>query len=95
MITTWLAPAYDVIYSHNPAGTWTSQHQMSLNGKRDHLSLDDLITVGESISLTRTEKVINEVVTAVQRWPEFASETGVNETAIKQVSGNHRLAMIA
>ena len=34
-----LSPAFDVTYSHNPAGKWTSQHQMTINGKRDFLSL--------------------------------------------------------
>ncbi len=27
-----LSPAYDVIYAHNPAGRWTNQHQMTING---------------------------------------------------------------
>lgn len=89
-----LSPAYDVVYSHNPAGKWTSQHQMSLNGKRDNFSLEDLITVGESISLTRTDKVINEVFAAVERWPEFAKQAGVNDKTIKDISANHRLDMI-
>jgi serine/threonine-protein kinase HipA len=89
-----LSPAYDLIYSHNPAGQWTNQHQMSLNGKRDNFSLEDLIAVAESISLTRTDKVINEVYTAVERWPEFAREAGVNGKTIQEISANHRLAMI-
>ena len=89
-----LSPAYDVIYSHNPAGQWTNQHQMSLNGKRDNFSLEDLIAVAESISLTRTDKVINEVFAAVERWPEFAREAGVNEKTIKDISANHRLGML-
>jgi serine/threonine-protein kinase HipA len=33
-----LSPAFDVNYAYNPAGPWTGQHQMSLNGKRDHSS---------------------------------------------------------
>ncbi|MCP4574761.1 MAG: HipA domain-containing protein, partial [Deltaproteobacteria bacterium] len=41
-----LSPAFDVIYSHNPAGKWTNQHQMSINGKRDHFTTADLILVG-------------------------------------------------
>ena len=40
-----LSPAYDVIYSHNPKGVWTNQHQMTLAGKRDHFSLPDLLEV--------------------------------------------------
>jgi serine/threonine-protein kinase HipA len=31
-----LSPAYDVTYSHNPAGRWTNKHQMIINGKREH-----------------------------------------------------------
>ncbi|NNK94401.1 MAG: type II toxin-antitoxin system HipA family toxin, partial [Desulfobacterales bacterium] len=89
-----LSPAYDVIYSHNPAGQWTNQHQMSLNGKRDNFSLEDLIAVAESISLNRTDKVINEVFAAVERWPEFARQAGVNEKTIKDISSNHRLGMV-
>ena len=89
-----LSPAYDVIYSHNPAGQWTNQHQMSLNGKRDNFSLDDLIAVADSISLTRTDKVINQVSAAVERWPEFARAAGVNEKAIQEISANHRLDMV-
>ncbi|UCB55463.1 MAG: type II toxin-antitoxin system HipA family toxin [Thiotrichales bacterium] len=89
-----LSPAYDVIYSHNPAGQWTNQHQMSLNGKRDHFSRSDLVAVGESISLTRTEQVINEVYAAVERWPEFARQAGVNDMAIQDIAANHRLDIV-
>ncbi len=34
-----LAPAHDVCWSYNPVGDWTSQHQMSINGKRDGFTL--------------------------------------------------------
>jgi len=33
-----LSPAYDVVYSHNPSGQWTNQHQMSAQGKRDEFT---------------------------------------------------------
>lgn len=29
-----LSPAFDMTYSYNPVGDWTSTHQMSMNGKR-------------------------------------------------------------
>jgi serine/threonine-protein kinase HipA len=89
-----LSPAYDVIYSHNPAGQWTNQHQMSLNAKRDHFSMNDLMAVAESISLTRTDRVINQVYAAVERWPEFAKTAGVNEKTIQDISASHRLGMV-
>jgi len=88
-----LSPAYDVIYSHNPAGKWTNQHQMSLNGKRDHFTKEDLIAVSDSIRLSKSDRVIEDVVSAVERWPEFAKTAGVNDKTIKQISNNHRLKL--
>lgn len=86
-----LSPAFDVIYSHNPAGKWTNMHQMSINGKRDHFMLEDLVGVGESISIRKPLHIIHEVVDAVKRWPEFARQAGVNEVHISEISKHHRL----
>lgn len=74
-----LSPAYDVVYSHNPAGKWTNQHQMSVNQKRDNFTREDLVYVGESISLSRPEEIINDVVSAVEKWSEYAKEAGLSK----------------
>ena len=86
-----LSPAYDVIYSHNPAGQWTNQHQVSVNGKRDNFTREELFTVGDAISLTKPERIFDEVQEAVERWPEFAKEAGVKDKSINEISKNHRL----
>jgi serine/threonine-protein kinase HipA len=88
-----LSPAYDVTYSHNPVGQWTNQHQMSVNGKRDNFALNDLIQIGESISLSKPEKIINEVVTAVNQWNGYAKDAGVQNKVILDVSQHHRINM--
>ena len=44
-----LGPAYDLCYSYMPGGQWANSHQMSLNGKRDDFTYDDLITVGKRV----------------------------------------------
>ena len=85
-----LSPAYDVTYSHNPAGIWTNQHQMSINGKRDHFSIDDLIVVGKNISLPKPIQIIKEVKEAVQNWPRFASKAGLNKEISDEIGRNHR-----
>lgn len=85
-----LSPAYDVTYSHNPAGKWTNQHQMSVNGKRDHFSKQELIAVGESISISRPEDILNEVIAAVEKWPEYAKDAGVKKKLILEISQQHR-----
>jgi len=86
-----LSPAYDVIYAHNPAGKWTNQHQMSVNGKRDNFTWQDLMTVADAISLNKPEELINEVINEVQQWPEFAKAAGIKPTVSEEIGRNHRL----
>ncbi|MEW6427340.1 MAG: type II toxin-antitoxin system HipA family toxin [Thermodesulfobacteriota bacterium] len=86
-----LSPAFDLTYSHNPAGKWTNQHQMSINGKRDHFEPADLIAVGEGISLSRPEDIIREVGDAIRRWPEFAEQAGMPPAKTAEIAGFHRL----
>lgn len=88
-----LSPAFDVTYSHNPAGAWTSQHQMSINGKRDGFSRQDLIAIGKSISLPSAEKVIDEVRQAVTQWPYYAKQAGVRKKLVDNIAAKHRLQM--
>lgn len=86
-----LSPAYDMTYSHNPKGEWTSDHQMSINGKRNNFLGQDLIQVGVSISLSRPQDIMKEVADAVSRWPEFAREAGMVPDRINEISQYHRL----
>ncbi|MCA8969464.1 MAG: type II toxin-antitoxin system HipA family toxin, partial [Planctomycetes bacterium] len=69
-----LSPAFDVTYSFNPDGTWTSQHQMTMNGKRDHFDRSDFETCGRNAGLARgrARAILDEVLAVVARWPEFA-----------------------
>lgn len=80
---TWsLAPAFDLIYSYNPAGNWTSSHQMTLNGKRDDFALDDFKACARTASMKRgrAESIIQEVRDKVLRWRDYADEAGVSAT---------------
>ncbi len=85
-----LSPAYDVTYSHNPAGKWTNYHQMSVNGKRDNFVLEDLIQVGESISLNKSEQIINDVLAAVDNWKSYTGNAGVKKGLVAEISLYHR-----
>jgi len=90
---TWsLAPAYDMTYSYNPSGDWTSRHQMSLNGKRSNFELVDLLSLGETalIKPKRSKEIISEIVAAAKAWPEVASNIGIDSKTIKQIKNVHR-----
>ncbi|MBU0992552.1 MAG: type II toxin-antitoxin system HipA family toxin [Proteobacteria bacterium] len=85
-----LSPAFDLAYSHNPAGRWTSMHQMSINGKRDQFVLEDLTEVGASISIPNTHDIIGEVAEAVNSWPECAKSAGVSPSVTQKIGKSHR-----
>jgi len=88
-----LSPAFDVIYAHNPAGKWTTRHQLSLNGKRDHFTRQELLDAGAAISLPRPADIIDEVNAAVARWPEFARQAGIDSQVTDEIARNHRLKL--
>ena len=85
-----LSPAFDVTYSHNPAGKWTNQHQMSINGKRDHFKMEDLIALGDSISISRPKEIIDDVLAAIEKWPEFAAAASLHESITRNIAGFFR-----
>ncbi len=86
-----LSPAYDMMYSHNPAGQWTNQHQMTVNGKRDGFSREDLLQVAAASDLKGAAQVIDEVLAAVSRWPGFAQQAGVDDRQSKAIAEQHRM----
>ena len=86
-----LAPAYDMIWAFNPAGLWTNLHQMSIQGKRDTIDRSDLVSVGKQFGIKSANKIIDTVVAAVLRWPEFAAAAGVPSGKIADIKSTQRL----
>jgi serine/threonine-protein kinase HipA len=75
-----LSPAFDMTYSFNPSGLWTSNHQMTLNEKSNDFVLDDFKSCAKAASMKRgrAETIIEEVRSVVARWRDYADEVGVN-----------------
>lgn len=92
-----LAPAFDLNYSFNPNGAWTSRHQMTLQGKRDDFTLDDFRAVARSASLQRgrERQILEQVTTAVSRWPDFAAQAGVPSSQADPIRAAHRLTLLS
>ena len=86
-----LSPAFDVTYAYNPAGDWTNRHQMTLAGKRDGFTREDLLAVGREMSIKKGGDIIAEVGEAVGRWAEFAAAAGVPEERAAAIGGTHRV----
>ncbi|MCF0196608.1 MAG: type II toxin-antitoxin system HipA family toxin [Bacteroidaceae bacterium] len=81
-----LAPAYDLCYSYNPAGRWTSRHQLSLNGKQNDFTREDLMTVAQSVGVRNASEIIDSVTETVSHWNEIAEDCGVRDNHRKQIA---------
>jgi serine/threonine-protein kinase HipA len=90
-----LSPAFDISYAWNPSGEWTSQHQMSVNGKRDGFEQEDLLALAKAadIKKARAEQMIQRVIKAVRRWPDFAGKAGVKDEQVKKIQDSHRTSL--
>ena len=89
-----LAPAFDVTYSFNPAGTWTATHQMTLNGKREGFTRADFEAGAKAALLKRgrAATIIGEVLAAVQGWPEFAEQAGLPDEWRESIQRTYELS---
>lgn len=85
-----LAPAFDVTHAYNPAGEWTYQHLMSVNGKFDGIGRADLTAVGDRFSVPRIPTLLDQVADAVARWAGFAAEAGLPAGEAAKVAADHR-----
>lgn len=87
-----LSPAFDVAYSYNPNGAWTSRHQMSINGKRDGFDVDDLLALGQSAAIkpARARDIIDDVDRSVGEWPQYAASAGVDGGTAARIAATHR-----
>ena len=77
-----LSPAYDVSWSYNPEGKWTSQHQMSINNKWSDFTMDDLLTVASSMNIKSPREIIEKTIDVVAHWPVYAASLGIPKDTI-------------
>jgi serine/threonine-protein kinase HipA len=89
---TWeLAPGYDITHAYNPSGKWTYQHLMSVNGKFENITSQDMLKEAERFSVSRPKDLLGEVRAALENWPAFATQAGLNIDASNRVAADFRL----
>ena len=74
-----LSPAFDVTYSFQPGGRWTSSHQMTINGKQDGFTLSDFKACARAMSLKRNRAtaIVRQVRQVVSQWRNYADRAAV------------------
>lgn len=81
-----LAPAYDITHAHNRTGLWTATHQMSIEGKRDAIELEDLYRFADRFRVPGYRTAVAEVLDAVRDWHDFAGQAGVDPETTQRIA---------
>ena len=80
-----LSPAYDMGFSYNPDGGWTSQHQMSINGKFDCITRSDLLEIAKRNNIKEAAEIIDQISTVASGWASMARECGVPDKMVDAI----------
>lgn len=91
-----LAPAFDIAYAYNPGGTWTGVHQMSIDGKRDNFSKENLVALAAVGGLKKRKaiEIAQEVNQAVANWPQHAAAAGIDPQRSAAIARSFRNAIL-
>lgn len=82
-----LAPAYDITFAYDSSNRWLQAHQMTVNGKRTKITIQDMVKCGQAMDLknSKCKQIINEVMNAINEWPGIARHVGIRENTINLI----------
>lgn len=84
-----LAPAFDLTWSYDPMSIWVSRHNLSVNGKRENITKDDLLKVGREMSIKQANMIVKQIIEVVNSWQKYAEMANVNNQQIQQIGKTH------
>lgn len=88
-----LSPAYDMGFAYNPQGGWTSQHQMSINGKFDNIDRKDLLECAKRNNIKEATDIIDNIIEVASQWPEMARKCDVPKLMIDSILPEMKLSI--
>ena len=80
-----LSPAYDITYAFNPENFWLKAHQMSVNGKRENILLEDLLAVAKNVGIKKSKTIIERCNEILFNWVDYAEKAGIESEQIRQI----------
>lgn len=80
-----LSPAYDMGFSYNPNGMWANAHQMTINGKRDEITRQDLLKVAETQDIRNPKELIEQVEYGISKFESYAIGCGIPHPEISAI----------
>ncbi len=85
-----LAPAYDLTFSYDPEGLLESMHKITVDGKQEGISRQNLLNVGKRAEIKKPELIIDEVIDVVKDWSNYAKQAGLDKQLIDYL-GQHQI----
>lgn len=83
-----LSPAFDVCYAYRPDSQWVSMHSLTINGKRDFITNDDLIAVATQMHIKKPAQIIAEITAIVKNWAYYAKQVAVSSELNALIQSN-------
>ena len=82
-----LSPAYDITYSYDVTNKWLSAHQMTVNGKKSNIDLEDLLVAGERMGLKKRKcmDIIIRISSVVSNFERYAEEVKIREKTYRSI----------
>lgn len=82
-----LAPAYDLTYPLNALNNYLRiSRALSINGKRENINIDDLLTIATAFSIKNPKKIILEIQNGTIYWNSIAENLKIKEVVINAIS---------
>lgn len=81
-------------WSYKKDSPWVNQHQMSINGKRDHFTREDYLAVAKLIAnlgATKAKAIIDHTIDVIGQWRQLAEQEGLAPELISTIAASHRL----
>ena len=79
---------YRLHLAYNPNGGWTATHQMSVNGKFDDITRQDLLEFALQNNIKDASHIIDEICETTSLWPQMAKECDVPKEMIAPIVSN-------
>ncbi len=83
-----LAPAYDICFAYDPKSVWVNRQTLSVNGKREGITADDLLSVAKANSIKNAMGIVCEINSVVKNWGDFADMATVGDDLKDYINRN-------
>ena len=84
-----LSPAYDLTYALNPLLTFTNvSRALSINGKRQDINWNDLLTIAEEFAVKNPTGILSEVQNTAALWKKNAESLNIQENIINAIEND-------